>query len=199
MATTSTSSAVQIHEPRRWPRAVSCMRWTNTRPIRPSVIQNAAMLSRGHMSGGAESVDVQIWKARARAIRNAWHGKAMRKNCAAQAVSCDGSTKAPVTGCIAMLAAAVRSPPAPPRGPSITLCCLSLDTLQTARVRSVSPTRRGGAGSAAGAAGRLRADEAVEHRRGGVRRLVGAGVAADAAAVPAAHRRRRPGHGAAGG
>eukprot|EP00964_Phaeocystis_antarctica_P160780 scaffold132637_cov60-Phaeocystis_antarctica.AAC.1 len=40
---------------------------------------------------------------------------------------------------------------------------------------------------------------AVEHRRSGVRWLVGAGVAADATAVPAALRRRRPGHGAAGG
>eukprot|EP00964_Phaeocystis_antarctica_P006036 scaffold3303_cov66-Phaeocystis_antarctica.AAC.7 len=44
--------------------------------------------------------------ARLRAIRKAWHGKAMRKSCAAQAVSCEGSAKAPVTGCIAMLAAA---------------------------------------------------------------------------------------------
>eukprot|EP00964_Phaeocystis_antarctica_P017228 scaffold9501_cov75-Phaeocystis_antarctica.AAC.6 len=32
----------------------------------------------------------------------------MRKSCAAQAVSCEGSAKAPVTGCIAMLAAAAR-------------------------------------------------------------------------------------------
>eukprot|EP00964_Phaeocystis_antarctica_P028707 scaffold16205_cov60-Phaeocystis_antarctica.AAC.2 len=104
MATTSTTSAVQVHEPRRWPRTVSCMRWTSTRPTRPSVTQSTIMLSRGHRSVGTES-DVQPVWARLRAIRKAWHGKAIRKSCAAQAVSCEGSAKAPVTGCIAMLAA----------------------------------------------------------------------------------------------
>eukprot|EP00964_Phaeocystis_antarctica_P080490 scaffold50275_cov61-Phaeocystis_antarctica.AAC.2 len=64
-----------------------------------------SMPSKGHRSGGAESA-VQPARARLRAIRKAWHGKAMRKSCAAQAVSCEASAKAPVTGCIAMLAAA---------------------------------------------------------------------------------------------
>eukprot|EP00964_Phaeocystis_antarctica_P147318 scaffold113859_cov63-Phaeocystis_antarctica.AAC.2 len=62
-------------------------------------------LSRSHRPGGAES-DVQIEIARLRAIRKAWHGKAMRNSCAAKADSCEPSAKAPVTGCIAMLAAA---------------------------------------------------------------------------------------------
>eukprot|EP00964_Phaeocystis_antarctica_P019765 scaffold10908_cov72-Phaeocystis_antarctica.AAC.2 len=68
MATTSTSSAVQVHEPRRWPRTVSSMRWTSTRPTRPSVMQNASTLKRGHRSIGTES-DVQPMRARLRAIR----------------------------------------------------------------------------------------------------------------------------------
>eukprot|EP00964_Phaeocystis_antarctica_P061691 scaffold36878_cov66-Phaeocystis_antarctica.AAC.1 len=105
MVTISTTSAVQVHEPRRWPRSVSCMRWTSTRPTRPSVTQSTIMLSRGHMSVGTVNV-VQLIRATLRAIRKAWHGKAMRKSCTAQADSCEGSAKAPVTGCIAMLAAA---------------------------------------------------------------------------------------------
>eukprot|EP00964_Phaeocystis_antarctica_P112681 scaffold76815_cov57-Phaeocystis_antarctica.AAC.3 len=75
-------------------------------------MQNACTLNRGHRFGGTES-DVQPMRARLRAIRKAWHGKAMRKSCTAQAVSCEGSAKAPVTGFIAMLtvlaAAASRS------------------------------------------------------------------------------------------
>eukprot|EP00964_Phaeocystis_antarctica_P040369 scaffold23077_cov68-Phaeocystis_antarctica.AAC.1 len=106
MVTPITSSAVQVHEPRRWPRTVSCMRWTSTRPTRPRVMQSATpMLSRRHRSSGAKNA-VQPRRGRLRAIRKAWHGKAMRKSCAAQAVSCEGSAKAPVTGFIAMLAAA---------------------------------------------------------------------------------------------
>eukprot|EP00964_Phaeocystis_antarctica_P097821 scaffold63894_cov59-Phaeocystis_antarctica.AAC.2 len=104
MVTPSTTSPVQIQEPWRWPRTLSSMRWTSTRPIRPSAVQNAARLSRGHRSVGTES-DCQMEIARLRAIRKAWHGKAMRKSCDAQAVSCEGSAKAPVTGFIAMLAA----------------------------------------------------------------------------------------------
>eukprot|EP00964_Phaeocystis_antarctica_P104535 scaffold69629_cov69-Phaeocystis_antarctica.AAC.4 len=68
-------------------------------------MQNASTLKRGHSSVGTES-DVHPMRARLRAIRKTWHGKAMRKSCAAQAVSCEGSAKAPVTGCIAMLPAA---------------------------------------------------------------------------------------------
>eukprot|EP00964_Phaeocystis_antarctica_P022266 scaffold12354_cov54-Phaeocystis_antarctica.AAC.2 len=105
MVTTSTSSAVQVHEPRRWPRTVSSMRWTSTRPTRPSVTQSTIMLSRGHRSVGTES-DVQPVWARLRAIRKAWQGKAIRKSCTAQADSCEASAKAPVTGCIGILAAA---------------------------------------------------------------------------------------------
>eukprot|EP00964_Phaeocystis_antarctica_P018427 scaffold10192_cov59-Phaeocystis_antarctica.AAC.2 len=105
MATTSTTSAVQVHEPRRWPRTLSSMRWISTRPTRPSVMASTIMLSRGHRSGGAKNA-VQPTRARLRAIRKAWHGKAIRKSCAAQADSCDGSAKAPVTGCTVMLAAA---------------------------------------------------------------------------------------------
>eukprot|EP00964_Phaeocystis_antarctica_P037518 scaffold21424_cov68-Phaeocystis_antarctica.AAC.4 len=106
MVTISTTSAVQVHELRRWPRAVSCMRLISTRPTRPSVMKSTIMLSRGHRSGGAESA-VQPTRARLRAIRKAWHGKAMRKSCAAKAVSCEASAKAPVTGFIAIAAAAV--------------------------------------------------------------------------------------------
>eukprot|EP00964_Phaeocystis_antarctica_P071645 scaffold43746_cov51-Phaeocystis_antarctica.AAC.2 len=62
------------------------------------------MLSRGHRSGGAESA-VQPTRARLRAIRKAWHGKAMRKSCAAKAISCEGSAKAPVTVFIAIATA----------------------------------------------------------------------------------------------
>eukprot|EP00964_Phaeocystis_antarctica_P104538 scaffold69629_cov69-Phaeocystis_antarctica.AAC.7 len=105
MVTISTTSAVQVHELRRWPRTLSSMRWTSTRPTRPIIMESTIMLSRGHRSGGAESA-VQPTRARLRAIRKTWHGKAMRKSCAAQAVSCEASAKAPVTGCIAMLAAA---------------------------------------------------------------------------------------------
>eukprot|EP00964_Phaeocystis_antarctica_P034180 scaffold19422_cov63-Phaeocystis_antarctica.AAC.1 len=105
MVTISTTSAVQVHEPRRWPRTVSSMRWTSTRPTRPSVVESTSMLSRGHRSGGTESA-VHPMRARLRAIRKAWNGKAIRKSCAAKADSCEASAKAPVTGCIAMLAAA---------------------------------------------------------------------------------------------
>eukprot|EP00964_Phaeocystis_antarctica_P121310 scaffold84976_cov60-Phaeocystis_antarctica.AAC.4 len=35
-----------------------------------------------------------------RAIRNAWHGKARRKSCAAKADSRSGSANVPVMGCI---------------------------------------------------------------------------------------------------
>eukprot|EP00964_Phaeocystis_antarctica_P075310 scaffold46445_cov59-Phaeocystis_antarctica.AAC.8 len=103
MVTISTTSAVQVHEPRRWPRTVPCMRWTSTRPTRPSVMESTSTLKRGHRPGGADNA-VQPMRARLRAIRKAWHGKAMRKSCAAQADSCEASAKAPVTGCIAMLA-----------------------------------------------------------------------------------------------
>eukprot|EP00964_Phaeocystis_antarctica_P078680 scaffold48949_cov66-Phaeocystis_antarctica.AAC.1 len=106
MHTTNANIAIQVHEPRRWPRTVSSMLWCAcTRPTRQSVPKNAIMLSRGHRSGGAESDD-QIIIASVRAIRKRWHGKAMRKSCAAKAVSCEGFAKAPVTGCIAMLAVA---------------------------------------------------------------------------------------------
>eukprot|EP00964_Phaeocystis_antarctica_P047924 scaffold27748_cov72-Phaeocystis_antarctica.AAC.2 len=81
------------------------MRWTSTRPTRPSVMQNASTLKRGHRSVGAESA-VQPMRGRLRAIRKTWHGKAMRKSCVAQADSCEASAKAPVKGFIAMLAAA---------------------------------------------------------------------------------------------
>eukprot|EP00964_Phaeocystis_antarctica_P016953 scaffold9334_cov63-Phaeocystis_antarctica.AAC.5 len=106
MITTDATSADQVHEPRRWPRTVSCMRWTSMRLTRPSVMQNATpQLSRSHRPVGAKS-DVQMEIARLRAIRKTWHGKAIRKSCAAQAVSCEASAKVPVKGCIAMLAAA---------------------------------------------------------------------------------------------
>eukprot|EP00964_Phaeocystis_antarctica_P005424 scaffold2960_cov61-Phaeocystis_antarctica.AAC.8 len=104
MVTPITSSAVQVHEPRRWPRNLSSMRWTSTRPTRPSV-EITTMLSRRHRSSGAKNA-VQPMRARLRAIRKAWNGKAIRKSCAAQTDSCEGSAKAPVMGCIAMLAAA---------------------------------------------------------------------------------------------
>eukprot|EP00964_Phaeocystis_antarctica_P048774 scaffold28236_cov59-Phaeocystis_antarctica.AAC.13 len=60
--TISTTSAVQVQEPRRWPRTVSCMRWTSTRPTRPSVEKSTIMLSRGHWPGGAENA-VQAMRA----------------------------------------------------------------------------------------------------------------------------------------
>eukprot|EP00964_Phaeocystis_antarctica_P027857 scaffold15711_cov84-Phaeocystis_antarctica.AAC.2 len=68
-------------------------------------MQNASTPKRGHRSVGTES-DVQPMRARLRAIRKTWHGRAIRKSCAAQAVSCEASAKAPVTGFIAMVAAA---------------------------------------------------------------------------------------------
>eukprot|EP00964_Phaeocystis_antarctica_P018432 scaffold10192_cov59-Phaeocystis_antarctica.AAC.7 len=103
MVAISTTSAVQVREPRRWPRTLSCMRWTSTRPTRPSVTQSTTMLSRGHRP--CQNA-VQPMRARRRAIRKTWQGKAMRKSCAVKATSCEGSAKAPVTGCIAMLTAA---------------------------------------------------------------------------------------------
>ena len=81
---------------------------------------NVTMLTKGSRSAGTES-DVQMRIARVRAIRKAWHGKAMRKSCAAQADSSEGSAKAPVTRFIATLATAssgrsgscsLRAPPA---------------------------------------------------------------------------------------
>eukprot|EP00964_Phaeocystis_antarctica_P141454 scaffold106493_cov96-Phaeocystis_antarctica.AAC.1 len=68
MVTISTTSAVQVHEPRRWPRTLSSMRWTSTRPTRPSVMESTRTLKRGHRSGGAESA-VQPMRATLRAIR----------------------------------------------------------------------------------------------------------------------------------
>eukprot|EP00964_Phaeocystis_antarctica_P017229 scaffold9501_cov75-Phaeocystis_antarctica.AAC.7 len=68
IVTISTTSAVQVHEPRRWPRTVSCTRWISTRPTRPSVVKSTIMLSRGHRPGGAENA-VQPMRARLRAIR----------------------------------------------------------------------------------------------------------------------------------
>eukprot|EP00964_Phaeocystis_antarctica_P107235 scaffold71990_cov65-Phaeocystis_antarctica.AAC.6 len=144
MVTPSTTSAVQVHEPRHWPRTVSSMRWTSTRPIRPSAVQNAATLSRGHSSVGTES-DVQMEIARLRAIRKAWHGKAIRKSCAAQADSCEGFAKAPVTGCIAMLAAAASSGSCSLRGAPLesSVAAGSIAMLAVAASRSGSSTLRG--------------------------------------------------------
>eukprot|EP00964_Phaeocystis_antarctica_P018434 scaffold10193_cov75-Phaeocystis_antarctica.AAC.1 len=68
-------------------------------------MQNASTLKKGHRSSGVKNA-VQPMRGRMRAIRETWHGKAMRKRCAVKAVSCEASAKAPVKGCIAMLAAA---------------------------------------------------------------------------------------------
>ena len=69
----------------------------------------------------------------------------------------------------------------------------------TAEVGAGGAAEAAAAGSAASAHGRLRADVAVPHRWRGVRGLVGAHVAPDAAAVPAAVQRRRPGDGEGAG
>eukprot|EP00964_Phaeocystis_antarctica_P005418 scaffold2960_cov61-Phaeocystis_antarctica.AAC.2 len=75
------NETAKTHEP---------IRWTMPKGIRSS--------------GGAVSAS-QVLATRLRAIRKAWHGKAMRKSCAAKAVTCEASAKAPVTGCIAIAAA----------------------------------------------------------------------------------------------
>eukprot|EP00964_Phaeocystis_antarctica_P110782 scaffold75131_cov69-Phaeocystis_antarctica.AAC.1 len=117
------------------------MRWTSTRPTRPSVMHNASTLKRGHKSAGTES-DVQPMRARLRAIRKAWHGRAIRKSCTAQAVSCEGSAKAPVTGCIAMLAAAAVLCAAASRSGHGSGSCSLRGALESRSMGAVDPDRR---------------------------------------------------------
>eukprot|EP00964_Phaeocystis_antarctica_P064663 scaffold38931_cov66-Phaeocystis_antarctica.AAC.1 len=80
------------------------MQWTSTRPRRPRLVQRANTPQKARVPGG-EATATHMVTAIVRAINRAWHGKAMRKSCAAKANSCEGSEKVPVTRCISVIAA----------------------------------------------------------------------------------------------
>ena len=83
-APTIPSRAIQANAPIRWPRVSEpCLRWMNTRPMRPSVMQSEIMAQEARISGGEFTVMYTMLPAIRRDRRETWMGNDLRKSSAA--------------------------------------------------------------------------------------------------------------------